>query len=39
MAKLLTEPEVRQYQEQGYLAPVPILSADEARASGKARGL
>ena len=32
MPKLLTEQAVRQYQEQGYLAPVPILSADEAQA-------
>ena len=32
MPKLLTEQAVRQYQEQGYFAPVPILSAGEALA-------
>jgi non-haem Fe2+, alpha-ketoglutarate-dependent halogenase len=32
MPKLLTEQAVRHYREQGYFAPVPILSADEAQA-------
>ena len=30
--KLLTEQAVRQYQDEGYYAPIPVMSREEANA-------